>query len=51
MRHEISIWKTPTNFGDKKPRGLRPTNQNPLFGIKLHNFNWLFYPKDLLSNP
>ena len=30
--------KTPTNCGDKKPRGLRPTNLNPLFEIKLHGF-------------
>ena len=28
-------WKTPTHCGDKKPRGVRPTNLNPLFEIKL----------------
>ena len=36
--------------GDKKPRGLRPTNLNQLFEIKLHKFTWPLYPKDLLSN-
>ena len=39
----------PTNCGDKKPRGLRPTNLNPLFEIKLHRFTWPLYLKDLLS--
>ena len=34
----------------KKPRGLRPTNLNPLYEIKLHRFTWLFYPKELLFN-
>ena len=44
------IWKTPTNCKDKKLRGLRPTNLNPLFKIKLHRFTWPFYPKELLFN-
>ena len=48
MRHKIFTWKTPTNCGDKKPRGLRPTNLNPLFEIKSHRFMWSLYPKDLL---
>ena len=39
-----------TNCGDKKPWGLRYTNLNPLYQIKLHKFTWLLYPKDLLSN-
>ena len=26
MRHKIFMWKSPTNYWDKKPRGLRPTN-------------------------
>ena len=30
--------ENPTNCGDKKPHGLRPTNLNPLFEIKLHKF-------------
>ena len=34
----------------KKTQGLRPTNLNPLFEIKLHRFTWLFYPKNLLFN-
>ena len=38
MRHEIFIWKTPTNSGDKKPLGLRPTSLNPLLQIKLQRF-------------
>ena len=38
MRHKIFIWTTPTNSGDKKPLGLRPTNLNPLLEIKLHIF-------------
>ena len=36
--------------GDKKSWGLRPTNLNQLFEIKLHKFTWLLYPKDLLSS-
>ena len=39
-----------TNYEDKKLRGLRPTNLNPLYEIKLHKFTWSFYPKNLLSN-
>ena len=50
MRHKIFTWKNPTNSQDKKPRGLRPINQNPLFEIKSHRFTWLLYPKDLLSS-
>ena len=50
MRHKIFKWKTPTNYEDKKPRGLRSTNINPLFKIKLHKFTWPLYPKDLLSS-
>ena len=50
MRYKIFMWKTPTNCGDKKPRGLRPSNLNPLFEIKLHRFIWWLYPKDLVSN-
>ena len=50
MRHKICMLKTPTNFGEKNPQGLRPTNLNPLFKIKLHKFTWLLYPKDLLFN-
>ena len=49
MKHKILTWKTPTNCGDKKPRGLSPSNLNPLFKIKLHKFTWPLYPKDLLS--
>ena len=30
--------ENPINCEDKKPRGLRPTNLNPLFEIKLHRF-------------
>ena len=36
-----------TNYGDKKPWGLRPTNLNPLF--KLHKFAIPFSPKDSLN--
>ena len=50
MRHKIFMWKTPTNYGDKNPRDLRPTNLNLLFKVKLHRFNWMLYPKDLLYN-
>ena len=50
MRHKIFMWKNPTNGQDKKPRGLRPINQNPLFEIKSHRFTWPLYPKDLLSS-
>ena len=50
MKHKIFKWKTPTNCGDKKPRGLRLINRNPLFEIKSHRFTWSFYPKNLLSN-
>ena len=39
-----------TNYGDKKSRGLRPTNLNPLYEIKLHIFTYPFYPKNLLSS-
>ena len=49
MRHTIFMWKTPTNCGDKKPRGLRPINRNPLFEIKSHKFTWPLYPKCLHS--
>ena len=48
MRHEIFTRKTLTNYKDKKSRGLRPINLNPLFKIKLHRFTWSFYPKNLL---
>ena len=30
MRYKVFTWKIPTNFGEKKPQGLRPTNLNPL---------------------
>ena len=40
MRHNIFTWKTPTNYGDKKPQGIRPTNLSLLFKIKLHKFTW-----------
>ena len=50
MRHKIFTWKNPTNSQDKKPRGLRPINQNPLFKIKSHRFTWPLYPKELLSS-
>ena len=43
MRHKIFKWKTPTNCVDKKPQGLRPTNLNPLFKIKLHKFTLKTY--------
>ena len=46
----IFMWKTLKNYGNKKPLGLRPTNLNPLYEIKLHKFTWSFYPKDLLSS-
>ena len=42
------MWKTPKNWGDRKPWGLRPINRNPLFKIKSHRFTWPLYPKDLL---
>ena len=48
MSYKIFMWKTPTNCEDKKPRGLRPINQNSLFEIKSHRFTWPFYPNDLL---
>ena len=38
MRHKIFMWKILTNYGDKKPRGLRPINRNPLFEIKSDGF-------------
>ena len=38
MRHKIFTMKTLTNYEDKKSRGLRPINLNPLFKIKLHRF-------------
>ena len=38
MRHKIFRWKPPTNYGDKKPQGLRPTDLNSLFEIKLYKF-------------
>ena len=50
MRHKIFTWKTPTNYEDKKPRGLRPINWNPPFEIKSHKFTYPLYPKDLLSS-
>ena len=50
-RHKIITSKALTSCGDKKkPWGLRPTNLNQLFEIKLHKFTWPLYPKDLLSN-
>ena len=33
MRHKIFSRKTLTNYGDKKPRGLRLINLNSLFEI------------------
>ena len=30
--------ENPTNYGDKKPQGLRPINRNPLFEIKSYRF-------------
>ena len=53
MRHKRFLrGKPPQTYEDKKkkPQGLRPTNLNPLFEIKLHKFTWSFYPKDLLSS-
>ena len=52
MRHKIFYMENPhTNHGDKKPWGLRRTNLNPLFEIKLHRFTLApFFFKDLLSN-
>ena len=50
MRHKIFMWKTLTNYGDKKQWGLRHINWNSLFKIKSHRFTWSFYPKDLLSS-
>ena len=44
------MWKTPINYGDKKPQGLRHTNLNLLFELKLYRFTWPLYPKDLLYN-
>ena len=38
MRNKIFMWKTLINCEDKKPQGLRPTNLNLLFKIKLHRF-------------
>ena len=38
MRYKIFMWKTFTNYENKKPRGLRLINLNPLFEIKLHRF-------------
>ena len=39
MRYKIFYVENPyTNCRDKKPRGLRPTNLNPLYEIKLHKF-------------
>ena len=38
MRNKIFMWKTLINYEDKKPQGLRPTNLNLLFKIKLHRF-------------
>ena len=34
MKYKIFTWKSSTKYGDKKPRGLKPTNLNPLFEIK-----------------
>ena len=40
-----------TNYDDKKSWGLRPTNLNPLYEIKLYRlFTWPFYSKNLLFN-
>ena len=51
MRHRDFYMENPhTNCGDKKPRGRRNINLNPLCKIKLHRFSWLFYPKNLLSS-
>ena len=47
MRNKIFMWKTLINCEDKKPQGLRPTNLNLLFKIKLHRFTWPLYLKDL----
>ena len=39
MRHkDFYVENSHTNYEDKKPRGLRPTNLNPLYEIKLHRF-------------
>ena len=51
MRHKIFYVENPHKLMEiKKPRGVRPTNLNPLFGIKLHKFTWSLYLKDLLFN-
>ena len=46
----FSYGKSPQTCGDKKSWGLKPTNLNPLFEIKLHKFTWPLYPKDFLSS-
>ena len=38
MRHKIFTLKTPQIVEIKKSYGIRPTNLNPLFEIKLHKF-------------
>lgn len=51
MRHREFYMENPyTKCGNKKLRGLRPTNLNPLYKIKLHRFSLLLHSKDLLSN-
>ena len=48
MKHKFFYVKNShTNCEDKKSWGLRPTNLNLLYEIKLHRFIWLLYPKDL----
>ena len=43
MRHEILMWKTPTlTMEIKKPQGLKPTNVNLLYEIKLHKLTYNF---------
>ena len=34
-----------TNDEDKKSQGLKPTNLNLLYKIKLYKFTWPLYPK------
>ena len=51
MRHKIFTWKTLTNYGNKKPRGLRSINGNPLFKIKSHGFICYFNLKIYSSIP
>ena len=49
MRHKDIYVEDPyTTYEDKKPWGLRHTNLNPLYEIKLHKFTSPLYPKDLI---